>query len=114
MGLGLQEAPCHIWRTDDLETNRRQVIACPAPTPLNRNVVQIGKKLQEIFGYKLEDRCTISPCGELQTAETVVLRDATPDGSEVSDEDKIGWNWYMKKKLCMGTALFASVNAVRC
>lgn len=95
--------PCYMWKIDDLETRRRQVIAWPSPQPLNKNVVQMAKSLQEACNLRLEDRCFVAPCGELLTAECVMLRDATTGMSPLSEIDRSHWEWYIEDKLCRDT-----------
>jgi len=96
--LGLEAGqPCYLWKIDEAHSKRRGVIVWPK-SELRGTAVQMFKTLQDVCGFKLEDRIGATSAGSLDTADCVVLRDVTPiDG--LSEEDLPHWEWYLKGKL---------------
>jgi AAA family ATPase len=65
-------------------------------------VVQMSKTFQEVCGFKLADDLVIGAAGNVNIAESIILRDVT-EGSEpvpeLEKEDKPHWEWYLRENL---------------
>lgn len=114
MDLGLQpgQAIC-LWRKDESTGTRREAVAwLTAEKNLSKKVVQMSKTFQEVCGFKLADDLVIGAAGNVNVAESIILRDVT-DGTEpvpeLKSEDRLHWEWYLRENL--GRSSFSIVHA---
>jgi AAA family ATPase len=104
MDLGLQPGQAiYLWKRDERSDTRREAVAwLTAEKNLSKKVVQISKTFQEVCGFKLADDLIIGAAGNVNTAESILLRDIT-EGSEpvpeLGSEDKPHWEWYLRENL---------------
>ena len=70
---------------------------------MSKKVVQISKTFQEACGFKLGDDIFISAGGNLNVAESVLLRDITAKEvdtcPELSSRDRPYWEWGLEENL---------------
>ena len=109
MDLGLQSGQaCYLWKKDEGSDTRKEAVAwLTAEKNLSKKVVQVSKTFQEVCGFKLADDLVIGAAGDINIAESIVLRDVS-EGSEpvqeLGSEDKPHWEWYLRENL--GRSIF--------
>lgn len=112
MDLGLQPGQAiYLWRKDESVDIRREGIAwLTAEKNLSKKVVQMSKTFQDVCGFKLADDLVIGAAGNVNVAESIILRDVT-EGAEpvpqLESEDKPHWEWYLRENLGRFYCLFA-------
>ena len=103
MDLGLQPGQAiFLWKNNENINSRREAIAwLTAEKNLSKKVVQIAKSFQEICGFKLADDLIIGSAGNVNVAESIVLRDTTEglESVELRNEDKPHWEWFIRENL---------------
>ena len=104
MDLGLQSGQaCYLWKKDQASDSGREAVAwLTAEKNLSKKVVQMSKTFQEVCRFKLADDLVIRAAGDIDIAESIVLRDVA-EGSEpvpeLTADDKFHWEWYMRENL---------------
>ena len=94
--------PCCLLLDDGLDKHSpatRPAIAWnAAETSIKDNVVQISKSLQELYGFKLEDRVSVRRVEEgIADAVFVVVREVgIEEAGALNDTDKPHWEWYLQ------------------
>lgn len=107
---------CYLWKADQDSSKRREAVAwLTSEKSLSKKVVQISKSFQEACGFKLGDDLHISAGGSLKPAENVILKEISPQEadkvSELTPEDLIHWEWYLREPL--GRLFFFSLFVLR-
>ncbi|KAG9233680.1 putative ATPase family gene 2 protein [Amylocarpus encephaloides] len=104
--------PCLIWKAAETPDQKREAIAWPTTEKsLGKKAAQISRTFQEVCGFKLSDDLKISAAGPLQMAESIVLRDITPEdsGPELKEEDKGAWDWPLRESLFRADIIFVGI-----
>ena len=106
MELGLQSGQaCYLWKRGETSDKKSEaVVWLTSEKNLSKKVVQMSKTFQEVCGFKLADDLVIGAAGNVNIAESIVLRDVTiAEGGEpvpeLSKEDIPYWEWYLRENL---------------
>lgn len=99
---GLQTGSlCTIEATTANGTSKRcQVIGWPSPDKnIAKNVVLLSRALQKAANLELGDAIRVSDAGDVPEAETIVVKDVTPDNPSVVPDIQKFWLWNIKGRL---------------
>ncbi|SZF00528.1 unnamed protein product [Blumeria hordei] len=98
---------CYVRKCIECEDQRREAIVwLTSEKSLSKKVIQMSKTFQEVCGFKLGDDLLIQAAGNLITAESVTLKDITPSESELGDEERPHWEWYIQENLTRAEVIF--------
>lgn len=96
---------CYLWKINETEMHKREAVAwLTSEKSLSKKVIQISKTFQEICGFKLGDQLVIQAAGELDLADSIILRDKTTEDNvtpELEEFDRPHWEWYIREYLGM-------------
>lgn len=106
--LGLKpEQACYIWKAEEPPETRRQAIVWYShENSMRKNVVQMSKTFQDVCGLKLGDDLKITAAGNLEAAESIILKDVTTqdesnkETSQIPEEEQHMWESYISDSLC--------------
>jgi len=92
LSLKLRAGDLCQLRSDDGDT--RYAIAWSSPEKIQDTIVQTSKNLQDLYGFKLGDKISISRTDEvLQPASLVKLCDITENNPALSEEEAPHWQF---------------------
>ena len=107
---------CYLWKVGEDESARKEAIVWLTPeNSLSKKVIQISKAFQDASHFKLGDDLFICAVGNLDEAETIVLKEITipvvvqsregreelPTSSELASEKLPYWSFFLEDYLCM-------------
>lgn len=79
---------CYVESTNG-HGRRRYAIAWPSlDKSVGRNIALLSRVLQDLTGFPVGDVIRVSDAGDCPTAETVLVRETTPDGKPLSPEEQ--------------------------